>query len=190
MKNIFIGGTAKSGKSRLAEYLHDELGYNHIPVDYFTSSFKHNFKELGITSNPVINKETSELLSKFLSRVIEIMDMSDDECFILDSAHVLPCDIIKFLNKDKWDIYFLGYPNVTAEDKLEELNRFHKNGWTIKRTHEENIEILNKLIEISKEIEKQCNELGVKYIDTSNGDILEIINKEETWNYTKENILK
>ena len=190
MKNIFIGGVAKSGKSRLAEYLHDKYNYNHIPLDYFASSFKHNLPDVGINSNIVIDKKSSELFSLFLSRIIKAMNQSRNELFILDSAHIYPKDIVQYLDKEKWDVYFLGYQNITAEEKLKELEKNNKLGWTLKRTYDENIEIFNNLIEISKEMERQCNELGVKYIDTSNGDILEIINKEEIWNYTKENILK
>ncbi len=37
MKNIFIGGVAKSGKSRLATYLCKKYNMNHIPIDYFAS---------------------------------------------------------------------------------------------------------------------------------------------------------
>lgn len=56
MKNILICGVAKSGKSYLANKLCKKYKYNHIPIDYFTSSFKHNFPEIGITSNIIIDK--------------------------------------------------------------------------------------------------------------------------------------
>ena len=35
MKNIFIGGVAKSGKSTFAKIFSDKAKYNHIPLDYF-----------------------------------------------------------------------------------------------------------------------------------------------------------
>ena len=126
MKNIYIGGVAKSGKSRLATELSKKYNMNHIPMDYFASSFKHNFPTLGITSNPVINEESSKLLSLFLSRFIEIAESMDDEFFILDSAHILPQDIISYLNPEKWDIYFLGYPNITSDEKIKEIKKIYK----------------------------------------------------------------
>ena len=43
-KHIFIAGTAKSGKSTFAEKICNNHKYNHIPLDYFTSSFKHKLK--------------------------------------------------------------------------------------------------------------------------------------------------
>ena len=64
MKNIFIAGVARSGKSTLAKKLQENTRYNHIPLDYFTSSLKHKFPETNITSNVVINKTNSENLGK------------------------------------------------------------------------------------------------------------------------------
>lgn len=176
MKNIFIGGVAKSGKSRLATYLCRKYNINHIPIDYFASSFKHNFPNFGITSNVIIDKKSSKLLSLFLSRFIEIAESKDDEFFILDSAHILPQDIIKYLNPEKWDIYYLGYPNITSEDKIKEIRKYSKGGWTNKKSQKELLEIFNKLITISENIEKTCAENNINFVDTSNDDILNIFN--------------
>ncbi len=174
MKNIFIGGVAKSGKSRLATELCKKYNTNHIPIDYFASSFKHNFPNVGITSNVIINEESSKLLSLFLSRFIEIAESKDDEFFILDSAHILPQDILKYMDRDKWDIYYLGYPNITPEKKIKEIKKYTNGGWTNKKNYEELLDIFNELITISSDIEKICSEKDINFIDTSNDDILNI----------------
>ena len=178
MKNIFIGGVAKSGKTRLALELCNKYRMNHIPMDYFTSSFKHNFKEIGITSNVLIEEKTSKLLSTFLSRFIEIAENQNDELFIIDSAHIYPKDIIKYLNPEKWEIYYIGYSKTTPQDKLQELKKYINNGWIITKTDEELIELLEGLIKISREIEKECIKNNIKYIDTSKDDIIDIFNSE------------
>lgn len=174
MKNIFIGGAAKSGKSRLAKYLRDKSNYNHIPLDYFTSSFKHNFPELGITSNVLIDENSSKLLSLFLSRVIEIIELKEDEHFILDCAHVYPEDIIKYLDPNKWDIYFLGYPNTTGEDKLEEIRKYKKGGWISNKSEYELKNTFSELVSISKNINEQCKIYNINFVDTSNIDVLNL----------------
>lgn len=176
MKNIFIGGVAKSGKSRLAVYLCKKYGINHIPLDYFASSFKYAFPELGITSNIIINPESSKKLSLFLSRIIDIIEDQNDEYFILDSAHILPNDIIKYLSPNKWDIYYIGYPNTTAEEKMQEVNKYTKGGWVSKKSQEELQETFSKLIELSGNIENTCRDNNIKFIDTSNDDVLKIFN--------------
>lgn len=177
MKNIFIGGVAKSGKSRLATYLCEKYNMNHIPIDYFASSFKHNFPNIGITSNVIINEESSKLLSLFLSRFIEIAESNDDEFFLLDSAHILPQDIIRYLNPEKWDVYYLAYPNITSEDKIQEIKKYTIGGWTDKKSKKELLDIFNNLITISVNIEKTCMENNINFVDTSNDDILNIFDQ-------------
>ena len=178
MKNIFIGGVAKSGKSRLATDLCKKYNMNHVPIDYFASSFKHNFPNVGITSNVIIDEKSSELLSLFLSRFIEIAESKDDEFFILDSAHILPQDIIRYLNPEKWDIYYLGYPNITSDKKIEEIKKYTKGGWINKKSQDELVEIFDKLITISKRIRETCVENNITFIDTSNNDVISIFNNK------------
>ena len=101
-----------------------------------------------------------------IKAVINIIDTKDEK-FILDSAHILPQDISQYLDRDKWDIYFLGYPSVTAEEKLKIIRKYEtENDWTYKRTDEEMLIILHKLIDISREIKSECERLDITFIDT------------------------
>ncbi len=169
MKNIFIAGVARSGKSTLANYFKKKGEYNYIPLDYFVSSLKRNFPELGIKSSVVIDKNSSNKLGIFLSRVIDIMNFSEEK-YIIDSAHILPRDIIKYLNKDKWDIYYLGYPNIDPREKFNIIRKYDtEKDWSYSRTDEELLDICKKLVLMSKEIEEECNNLDIKFIDTSYG---------------------
>ena len=89
----------------------------------------------------------------------------------------MPNDIVKYIDRDKWDIIYIGYPNVTAQDKFNLIRKLeHEFSWTHRRTDEELFPMIERLIEISKEIEKQCKELKITFIDTS-GDINEVLNK-------------
>lgn len=132
---------------------------NHIPLDYFASSFKRNFPDTNITSNVVVSKTSSKNLSLFLSRVIEIID-STDEKFIIDSAHILPEDINVYLDRDKWDIYYLGYPNTDKETKVKAIRKYEtEEDWTYKKSDEELLDIFDKLILLSKDEQKMCENL-------------------------------
>lgn len=171
MKNILILGVAKSGKSYFAKKINKDRKYNYIPLDYFTSSFKYNIPESGITSNVIIDKNSSRKLAKFLSRVIEIIDSVDNEKYLIDSAHIYPEDIVKYIDRKKWDIYYLGYPNISVEDKLIELRKYVHDGWPAKKNDDELKEILKGLINISKEIKNQCIKYDLIFIDSSNLNI-------------------
>ena len=164
MKNILIIGVARSGKSRFSKKFKN---YNHIPMDYFTSSLKHNFKDIGITSNIVIDRDSSKKLSLLLSRVMNIMNDTEEK-FIIDSAHLYPEDIYPYIDTNKWDIYCLGYPTISVEDKFNEIRKYDTDkDWTYKRNDEELKDIISKLINISKEMKKTCEKLNIKFIDTN-----------------------
>lgn len=178
MKNILIAGVAKSGKSLFCEKLAKKTNYNHIPLDYFTASMKRNFPNWGIKSSVIVN-DTSKKLSTLLNTVTNLIDDTDEK-FIIDSAHIMPSDIIDNINRDNWNIYFFGYPNISAKDKLCEIRKYIKDGWPTKKDDNELITILEKLINISKEMNTQCKKYNIKFIDTSfdlNKKIDELIKK-------------
>lgn len=174
MKNIFIGGAAKSGKSTIAKKICSKERYNHIPLDYFTASLKRNFPDVGIRSNVLIEGETSPKLALLLSTVFNIIDDTEEK-FIIDSAHIMPKDIIKYIDLEKWDIIYVGYPNIKPQDKFNLIRKLeHEFSWTHRRTDEELFPMIERLVEISKEIEQQCKEYNIRFIDTS-GDIKDVL---------------
>lgn len=173
MKNIILCGVAKSGKTYIAKKINKNGKYNHIPIDYFTSSFKHIFPEIGISSNVVITRESSKKLALFLSKVIEIIDNVDNkELYILDSAHLYPSDIIKYIDTNKWDVYFLGYPKITIEDKFLQMRKYVHDGWPNKKKDDELKETIKELIQISKVIETECKKYNIKFVDASEFETL------------------
>lgn len=179
-KNIFIGGVARSGKSTIAERL-SKNHYNHFPVDYIATSFYKNFPNCGI-NNSVIIDNGSINLSLFLSTIIEKINKRDEK-FVIDSAHVMPKDIIQYLDRDRWDVFFVGYPNILPEVKFNIIREFDgKTSWTRNFNDEDMLKLIKGLIEKSKEIEEQCKEYNIKFIDTSK-------NFFETIEQTLQNIL-
>lgn len=165
-KNIFIGGVARAGKSTIAEKISENNIYNHFPVDYIATSFKKHFPECGINDRVIID-DGSINLSLFLSTVIEKIDKTNEK-YIIDSAHVMPEDIITYLDKEKWDIYFVGYPNAIPEEKFNIIRKYDsETSWTRHFNDEQMLELTKGLIEISKKIEEQCREYNIRFIDTS-----------------------
>lgn len=166
-KNILIAGVARAGKSTIAQKIASEAEYNHFPVDYIASSFRHNFAECGIHDNVIIDTCSSRKLSRFLSNIIKKMEKTE-ESFIIDSAHILPKDILPYLDKEKWQIYFMGYPNITPNEKLQQIRRYDGDKcWTKNFNDEKMIELIHGLIRISKEIEEDCKKNKIEFIDTS-----------------------
>ncbi|MBQ7453032.1 MAG: hypothetical protein IJS68_02055 [Clostridia bacterium] len=167
MKNIFIGGVARSGKGTLAEMIKEKCPkYNHISLDYFTASLKENFPETGIKTSVIIG-DSSPKLALLLSKTMDIMN-DKQERFIIDSAHIMPHDILKYIDRSKWDVIFLGYPRTTTEEKIKiVLENDDEKDWTRKKTYDELFYRIDCLIKISKAIEEECNELDITFVDTS-----------------------
>ncbi len=167
MKNIFIGGVARSWKGTLASLIKQNVPqYNHISLDYFTSALKEIFPETGIKTD-VIMGETSPKLARLLSKVMDIINTKEEK-YIIDSAHILPYDILKYIDAKKWDVYFLGYPNTTVEEKTKViLEKDDKNDWTKKKTFDELCFKIKNLIEISKTIEAECKKNNIRFVNTS-----------------------
>ena len=120
--------------------------------------------------------ESSEKIALLLSTIVKIMD-SKDEKYIIDSAHVMPSDIVPYLDRDKWDIYFIGYPNISKFTKFSTIRKYDdKTDWTSRRSDEELLSIVEKLISISIKIQEECEELDVPFIDTSS-DMIEVLDE-------------
>ena len=174
-KNVFVGGVARSGKSTFSKRMCEMNKYNRFPLDYVISSLKNNFPECNI-SNSVVIGESSEKIALLLSTIVKIMN-SKDEKYIIDSAHVMPSDIVPYLDRDKWDIYFIGYPNISKFTKFSTIRKYDdKTDWTSRRSDEELLSIVEKLISISKKIQEECEELDVPFIDTSS-DMIEVLDE-------------
>jgi hypothetical protein len=99
------------------------------------------------------------------------------EKFIVDSTHIMPSDVVPYLDRDKWDIYFIGYPNISKFTKFSTIRKYDDNtDWTSRRSDEELLSIVEKLISISKKIQEECEELDIPFIDTSS-DMIEVIDE-------------
>ena len=74
-------------------------------------------------------------------------------------------------------ICFIGYKDVEIETKLQATRTAALKGdWTFMHSDDELKEILLKYKKKSVDLEKTCEEIGVKYFDTSN-DYNEVLNK-------------
>jgi 2-phosphoglycerate kinase len=167
-KSIIIGGVSRSGKSTLASMIKKAKSqYSFIPGDAFIGAFETVFPETGIShagdSHEVICKKFEPFIFTFLEK------LSDDEKvpFILDSFHVMPEQIARRGLKEKYKTVFIGYPNLTVDQKLEMIYEHDdKDSWT--RTVDQAVfrEWVGEFVTNSKIIQQQCEQYGIDFIDT------------------------
>lgn len=167
MKNIIILGTARAGKSTLAQILHQKYNYSIISIDAFVSALRDGFPDLGITHSNTENK--FKLLPYFVySYMKKIIKEYPNEKFILEGWHVYPKDISKLFSNENVKIVCLGYTKINCDKALKCVRESEKeNSYTKKMADEDVRELLSKHIEYSKILQKQCEENNIKFYDTS-----------------------
>lgn len=186
-KQIIIAGVARAGKSTVCNELSKREHYQHIEADTITFAFQNSFPETGISHTDFWGlKETSKPFSKFLSAWIKEIQKSGtcnktNYKIAIDLYHILPEDFVSYFPKENCEIYFLGYPNISVEEKLKQIRCFDTvDDWTTQESDESLKERIETYIEISKYLQEECQKYGLPFIDVSHNreKILEdLINK-------------
>ena len=168
MKNIIILGSARSGKTTLAEKLHEKYHYSIISIDSFVTALHTTFPDLGISHSNTEKK--FKILPQFVySYMQKIMNEYPNQKFVLEGWHVYPKDIVKlFRNNDDIEIICLGYTRIEIEKAFRELrNREEENSYTKKMTDESVKELLKQHKKYSIMLKQQCQKENVVFFDTS-----------------------
>lgn len=169
MKNVYIGGVSRSGKSTLAGMLYHKLDYSVFELDTIVHSFTKIFPELGISE-----KDKEHLDQNFAPFAYEMLKCCDKDRkyggikVCINGFQLSPKSIANFELVDNLIVIFLGMNGVTAEEMLENIKATQTDGdWTLKHSDEQLLKTCQKLIDRSNKIEEQCKEFGFLYFDTS-----------------------
>ncbi len=91
----------------------------------------------------------------------------EEQLLLLDTYHLVPEDYIKFINTDKCAIFFVGYPDISPQEKLKEMRTFDKREENRILTDDELLENLKKKIDESNYLERECKKYHLPFINTS-----------------------
>lgn len=186
-KQIMIAGVPRVGKSTVCHELEIRDNYKHIEADTLTFAFQNSFPETGITHTDFWGlRETSEPFSKFLSAWIKAIQESGccekmNYKLAIDLYHIVPEDFIKYFPKENCEIYFLGYPNISVEEKVKQIRKFDtRDDWTIEESDESLTNRIKTYIEVSKWLQEECQKYDLPFVDVSHNreDVLEKLIKE------------
>lgn len=173
-KQIIIAGVARAGKSTVCKELTKRGNYQHIEADTITFAFQNSFPETGISHTDFWGlKETSKPFSKFLSAWIKEVQKSGtcnklDYKMAIDLYHILPEDFVEYFPKENCEIYFLGYPNISVEEKVRQIRHFDTvDDWSTQESDESLRKRIETYIEISKYLQEECKKYGLPFIDVS-----------------------
>ncbi len=168
MKSIIIVGTSRSGKTTLARRLQRETGFSLISGDALMCTFEAIYPDLGIShqgDRETVCRNWEDFIVVYLNHLTEYEHVP----FIFDTFHLLPEQVARLKLHEKYQIVFVGYPDITAEEKLNIIRQFKTEhyDWTDEQSDDDLLKDIEEFITHSKMLQKECAALGLTFIDTS-----------------------
>lgn len=163
-KHVIIAGCSRTGKTTLSRKIR-ELGFNHYKMDTIKRGIENNF----VPGRYELWSEVSPLMAKLIKRIIDESrtDATLEDNYVIDTCHVYPEDLAKY-DFENTIIVFLGYPNISAKDKVNKIRKYDKDfSWTRCKDDEYLLKWAPYDIKYSIEAEKQCKKYNYAFFDTS-----------------------
>ena len=161
-KVIIIGGCPRAGKTTLSvKLVKSGLGISKISGDYLGDAFLSEF-------------ECVKTLLESLLEEVEVYGINSvfdyyPDNFTLDNIEKLPF-------KDKLDMYFLGFPDISAEDIKYNIRHYAKaTDWIYGCTDNYIGEVAKRIYDFNIKLKKDCGKYNYRFIDTGVGEKRSII---------------
>jgi putative acetyltransferase len=166
-----ISGVAKSGKTLIAKKLLEKYQISYFSTDYLMMSLSLAAPKLGV-NHEEDDFIVANAMEPYLYFMIKTM-VENNIDYCLEGVHFNPLFAKKILTDFKGRIKFLylGFSDVSWEDKLDELNRYRlslENYWFKHYSYDQMVELVKSLIEVSSTIKKKSSDLSIPYLDVYN----------------------
>lgn len=191
MKNIFILGVPRTGKSTLSKMLIKELNaYSIIKLDALRNAFDDTFPELEINNRR--GKGMKEDFPRFISNLInrdntlvknEHATIYEEELgYIIEGDSILPSIFHEFFEQKNVIVVFLGNGDLSKEEIFQNIRKHDTiKDYSYYRSDERVMESCVRAVEKNKTIQKECKRYNYPYYNTSK-------DREEVLNQIKEDI--
>lgn len=162
LKNIFIIGPSRAGKTSLAIKL-EKMGYNHIVMDAVIETMTECFPKSGIRHGNLESEEFKTFLESFCRNHFKY-----GLPYIIDLEVLNPDFAKEIIHDDESTAVYMGYPSLTPEEKIAQVREHDtKFDWTRNISDEELKEMFRKNIEVSKKLQVGAIKNGYSFLDVS-----------------------
>lgn len=166
-----LTGIAKSGKTLLSQEILAKHNISVFSTDYIMMMLYHGNVDLNIDIN-ASDRTVSNKLEPYIYGMIKTM-IDNKDTNLIEGVHFNPTFSKKLLNEFKKDIkiVYLGYKDIPLNLKIQELYKHQNtmnNPWLFNHNGESVEDIVSYMIEESGKLYKECEELGLTYIDIFN----------------------
>ncbi|MGJ3247134.1 MAG: hypothetical protein ACFE0I_13820 [Elainellaceae cyanobacterium] len=170
MKTVIICGVCRAGKSRLANMVFNNTKSTIIHADSLTNFLKNNIPErfaVDFQLNGILKPDPSEIIIK---KLIRHMGKEFDYLKIVESSVIAPATVNQHFRGDQYISLFLGYPCVDVLQKLETIRQAAIDDpycWSHQYSDLEMLRYIEHFKQLSVDIERTCEQLGLQFTDTS-----------------------
>lgn len=163
LKNIYLAGVSRCGKTSTASKLQEKYGYTHIIMDAVIETMGEIAPQLGIRHGNLESEEFKKFLKSYSKNLFRYTKHN-----VIDLEVLSPSFAKELVNDDESIVIYMGYPSITPEEKLGQI-RMHDTrfDWTKGLSDEQIIEILTTNISNSKRAQAEAEKNGFIFIDTS-----------------------
>lgn len=163
LKNIYLVGPSRCGKTTTASMLGKKLGYTHIIMDAVIETMSEVAPELGIRHGNLESESFRNFLISYSKNLFKYTKHN-----VIDLEKLSPDVAKQIIDEDESIVIYMGYPQVTPDEKLQQIREYDTLfDWTRNLSDEELIEILSAHIKTSKKLQEEAEKYGFPFIDTS-----------------------
>jgi hypothetical protein len=161
-----IGGGARAGKSLLRQIVTGKYGISGIATDMIVQMMSIVLPEFGLYHD----LESSQRFEKTHKLIQALLTYHPKEHFLIEGVDILPKHYLAYqaATQNQVRMCILGSSQLSPEQKKANILEFKSyNDWTSKLDEAQLLKLSQHLVKVSKKQEKQCQELGIAYFDTS-----------------------
>lgn len=151
---------------RLLKELQGEMDINYLPFDSLISTLEKLYPETGmkhLDDNRMFSRKLAAFVDEWIGHITyEEVDV------VIDLYQLFPRDYASLRNKRETEILYVGSPQLSCEEKLEDLRRYERErDWTKNVNDEAMKKILGDFLGEGVQMAEQCAELAIPFVDTS-----------------------
>jgi hypothetical protein len=169
-----LTGVAKAGKTLVSNEILKRHNISVFSTDYIMMMLAKGNKDLNIDTY-ASDSTVARMIEPYVYGMIETM-VENNAIHVIEGVHFNTDFSRRMIDEfgDKVKILYLGYKDVTAKYKIDELYKYRdemNNPWIFNHPGESVEDIVKYLINESKRIHNECLSLGLTYIEVYNINI-------------------
>lgn len=160
-----VAGVSRSGKTTVAKRLCLAHNVSYWPFDAVISTLEKLYPETGIRhldDNVGFSSKLADFIAEFAKHLAY-----EEVDGVIDLYQLFPVDYQRVLGGSDIPIVYLGYPGLSAEEKLQDIKAHQRKiDWTNDVADSDMLVILGQFIAESRIMAEQCKSTNIPFFDT------------------------